>query len=154
MEAISLDLLPQQTIPLIFTGCCWGALTVRLPAAFALPGREIGPRTPDRSIALRFLLQGATAFIGCTGTHYSPPIAPYQYFGGPMHTAFWNALQTAGQAAASNAVTNGYGDISPAEALLHAKFEYVRGYPHADGGVAQAIESKLIREYTCLGLGW
>jgi hypothetical protein len=44
----------------------------------------------------------------------------------------------------------------PAEALFHAKVKYQSGIPHEGqaGGEAEAIEFKILRQYTCLGLGW
>jgi len=57
-----------------------------------------------------------------------------------MHFAFWSAL--------------GRGR-APAEALLDAKAAYVRDFPHGRLSQAQqAIEYKIIHQYTCLGLGW
>ena len=104
------------------------------------PGITPAPKVADASIALTFLRRGATAFLGCTGSHYSPVQEPYQYFGEPMHQAFWRGL-LAGHA--------------PAEALFQAKVEYLAGFPHGrPPGVQQAIEYKILRQYTCLGLGW
>ena len=42
----------------------------------------------------------------------------------------------------------------PARALLEAKKEFLAGIPHRPGPVAKAIEMKIFRQYTCLGLGW
>ena len=57
-----------------------------------------------------------------------------------MHEAFWRALS---------------GGSAPAEALLAAKAEYVRDFPHGMRSEAQhAIEYKTLHQYTCLGLGW
>jgi hypothetical protein len=57
-----------------------------------------------------------------------------------MHSAFWRHYLD-GKA--------------PARALFDAKIEYVGGMPHKQSGVsAQAIEYKILRQYTCLGLGW
>ena len=109
------------------------AVCASLRPSFAMCGAT-------RADALRFLEAGATAFVGCTGAHYSPREKPYHYFGGPMHEAFWRGLGT-GQA--------------PAEALLAAKAEYVRDFPHGMRSEAQhAIEYKTLHQYTCLGLGW
>ena len=124
----------------MFTGCCWGALTVDTPANRVVEGRTYGVKTPGASMALGFLMAGAHAFIGCTGAHYSPTEEPYGYFGGPMHEGFWRALLAG---------------APPAQALYDAKVEYVRGFPHGRSSpVQQAIEYKILREYTCLGLGW
>jgi hypothetical protein len=124
----------------VFTGCCWGALTVDQPAVRALEGVAPAPKVPTASIALTFLLNGATAFVGCTGAHYSPTEEPFAYFGGPMHEAFWRRLHT---------------PLPPAESLFQAKIDYLRGFPHGrDTPLQQAIEYKILRQYTCLGLGW
>jgi len=89
---------------------------------------------------MSFLKRGATGFVGCTGSHYSPLQEPYNFFGGPMHEAFW-----------LNYATN----RSPAQALFNAKLEYLRGMPHGQTSPnSQAIEYKILRQYTCLGLGW
>jgi beta-lactamase superfamily II metal-dependent hydrolase len=140
VEAVNLTNIPRPGARVVFTGCCWGALTVDQPALRSLPGSVPAPKVSTSSIALRFLECGATAFVGCTGAHYSPTEAPYGYFGGPMHEAFWQGLGT-GRA--------------PAQALFDAKVEYVRGFPHGrDSDTQQAIEYKILRQYTCLGLGW
>ena len=44
---------------------------------------------------------------------------------------------------------------APAKALFAAKQQYVVGIPHGhQTPTAQAIELKIWRQYTCLGLGW
>jgi beta-lactamase superfamily II metal-dependent hydrolase len=139
-EAINLGNIPAETQAVVFTGCCWGALTVTTPAGRLRPGGAVGQRTPEDSVALRFLRGGAAAFVGCTGSHYSPLERPYKFFGGPFHEAFWRAY-TAGK--------------PPARAVFDAKLEYIRGMPHGQTATsARAIEYKIFRQYTCLGLGW
>ena len=139
-EAVNLGNLPDTIRGVVFTGCCWGALTTETPAGMLVPGRPFGIKTPDASIALSTLARGALAFVGCTGAHYSPTQPPYDYFGGPMHRAFWKHY-AAGRA--------------PARALLDAKIDYIAGMPHGRQSAAQtAIEFKILRQYTCLGLGW
>ena len=95
---------------------------------------------PRTSLALEFLASGALAFVGCTGVHYSPE-GVGNYFGRPLHEAFWRSYDA------------GY---SPASALLAAKVEYVQGIPHAQDAEedAVAIKLKILRQFTCLGLGW
>lgn len=140
VEAIGIANVPMSFSGVVFTGCCWGALTVQTIASHAAPGQPLGVRTPGSSIALSYLHAGAAAFVGCTGTHYSPTVAPYDYFGGPMHQNFWKCY-TQGE--------------SPAEALFHAKIAYLHDLPHGQtSAVGQAIEFKILKEYTCLGLGW
>jgi hypothetical protein len=139
-EAMNIGNLPAKVGAVVFTGCCWGALTVNTPAGRTVNGRIFGQKSPDDSLAMSFLKRGATAFVGCTGSHYSPLQAPYSFFGGPMHEAFW-----------VNYATN----RSPAQALFNAKLEYLRGMPHGQTSPnSQAIEYKILRQYTCLGLGW
>jgi hypothetical protein len=139
IEAVNLANIPDPAGRVVFTGCCWGALTVDQPAARLPAGSPPGAKAPASSIALSFLLNGATAFVGCTGAHYSPMVEPYDYFGGPMHKAFWNRLAGA----------------PPAKALFQAKGDFAAGFPHGrPRGVQRAIEHKILAQYTCLGLGW
>jgi beta-lactamase superfamily II metal-dependent hydrolase len=140
-EAMDISNIPLNASgSVVFSGCCWGALTVQ-PAAYKKTAAiSLRPRTVEQSIALTYLNSGALAFIGCTGTHYSPNTPPYNFFGKPMHDAFWKAL--------------GRG-LQPAEALLEAKKEYARGLPHGlEKPLSKAIEIKILRQFTCLGLGW
>jgi hypothetical protein len=131
--------VPGRSGQVVFTGCCWGALTVDTPAGLVIEGRAVAPRPPEGSLALRFLMGGATAFVGCTGAHYSPD-PPYRSHGRPMHDAFWNAYR-AGR--------------PPAEALFEARRRFAAGIPHGlTDPTAQAQDIKVHREYTCLGLGW
>jgi hypothetical protein len=138
-EAVNLDNVPASSGPVVFTGCCWGALTVDTMAVNARPGRTVAAKTERTSIALAFLKRGANAFVGCTGAHYSPK-PPFGYYGGPMHEAFWRE-HLAGKA--------------PAVALHDAKRRYAAEIPHGQKSIgSQAIESKILRQYTCLGLGF
>lgn len=139
-EAVNITNLPPQVGAVVFTGCCWGALTVNTPAGRIANDRSFGQKSPDDSLAMAFLARGAVGFIGCTGSHYSPLQPPFQFFGGPMHEAFWNA----------------YANVrSPAQALFQAKLQYLKGMPHGQTSPnSQAIEYKILRQYTCLGLGW
>jgi beta-lactamase superfamily II metal-dependent hydrolase len=140
LEAMNLGNVPAACGAVVFAGCCWGALIVATMARYAVPGQPIGPRSADSSLALRFLLGGATAFIGSTGAHYSPVDHPYQSASGPMHAAFWRHYDAG---------------IAPAQALQNAKFDYLRDFPHGQTDAAsQAIELKTLQQFTCLGLGW
>ncbi|MHB8877108.1 MAG: ComEC/Rec2 family competence protein [Myxococcaceae bacterium] len=123
----------------VFTGCCWGALTVK-ELALEGPGAA-GPRpfTIPESMALTFLAQGAQAFIGCTGVHYSPRGDRPTHFGGPMHERFW---------------TRYLDGASPAQALFLAKQDYRNGMPHGGDAETLPVEYKILQQYTCLGLGW
>jgi beta-lactamase superfamily II metal-dependent hydrolase len=140
MDAVNLTNIPPAVAGVAFAGCCWGALTVDKRASLATAGQPLGVRTPGQSMALSYLLAGVRAFVGCTGTHYSPTVAPFHYFGEPMHRSFFTRL-LAGAA--------------PAQALFDAKVEYFGGMPHGqNSGVGRAIEFKTWKQFTCLGLGW
>ncbi len=140
-EAIAVENVPV-TSPgsIVLTGCCWGALCMGPPAARMKPGAPFRPRGPEASVALAYLRAGALGFVGCTGSHYSPTVSPFGYFGQPMHDAFWAAV--------------GRG-TAPAEALFQAKREYLKGMPHGQADpFSRAVEMKILRQFTCLGLGW
>ena len=65
---------------------------------------------------------------------------PFTYYGAPMHTAFWQHYSSG---------------KSASQALFNAKIDYLAGMPHGRTGATQlAIEFKILRQYTCLGLGW
>lgn len=137
VEAINVGALPASGLDVVFAGCCWGALTVLQRAN--RPDAEIAPRSPEESMALACLRAGARAFVGCTGVHYSP--GPQGgFFGAPMHEAFWMELN-AGKA--------------PAEALFAARADYLTDMPHGRTDLREiAIERKIYKQFTCLGLGW
>jgi beta-lactamase superfamily II metal-dependent hydrolase len=140
LEALAVGNVPETCGAIVFSGCCWGALTVRTKAMLYRDGDPIQCLTPEQSIALCFLEQGARAFIGCTGAHYSPVDGNLNYFGAPMHARFWSHV-AAGE--------------RPAQALFSAKIDYIAGMPHGRTKVEElAIENKLLRQFTCLGLGW
>jgi beta-lactamase superfamily II metal-dependent hydrolase len=140
IDGVNLTNIPRALAGVVFTGCCYGALTVMTTAARSVPGQPIGVRTPGSSIALSYLHGGARAYVGCTGTHYSPSSRPYNYFGGPMHTAFLTRLSAG---------------IPPARALFESKLEYLQHLPHGQSSATgQGIELKILKQFTCLGLGW
>lgn len=140
IEAVNVGNIPPQSQAVIFSGCCWGALTIATKASLANRDRANGQKASGASIAMTFLARGALAFVGCTGAHYSPLDPPFEYFGGPMHEAFWNNYNQ-GQ--------------PPAKALFNAKIEYIKGMPHSRTELTDvAVEHKILRQYTCLGLGW
>ena len=139
--AMDVTNVPEQSGVVALAGCCWGALPVDQPAGrLGVNEKVIAHKGADGSIALTFLLRGARAFVGCTGAHYSPDVRPYGFYGQPMHEAFWR----------------NYGaGKPPAEALLGAKREYAGGMPHGRNTPGSlAIEFKILRTFTCLGLGW
>ena len=140
LEAMRVGNIPDPCGGVVFAGCCWGALTVRPRALLYRDGDPIQPVTPEQSVALSFLARGARAFVGCTGAHYSPIDGNMDYFGAPMHDQFWKHL----------------GDgRAPAQALFDAKIDYIGAMPHGRTTVEEiAIENKILRQFTCLGLGW
>jgi len=140
LEALSVNNVLNPCGAVIFAGCCWGALTVRTRAAEYRTGDRVQVVTPAQSIALSFLMNGASAFVGCTGAHYSPLDGNLDYFGAPMHSAFWTEISN---------------EKRPAEALFLAKIAYIGGMPHGRTKIEEvAIENKILRQFTCLGLGW
>jgi hypothetical protein len=142
IEAMRLANLPAACAgSVIFSGCCWGALTLDLLATQAGTTHRPAMRTPENSIALGFLRRGARAFIGCTGAHYSPDEAPFTFFGGPMHTSFWEAMKETG--------------MPPALGLHQARLAYLNAMPHGQDSVYdRAIEYKIFHQFSCLGIGW
>jgi hypothetical protein len=140
LEAVNLLNVAAPGGRVVFAGCCWGGLVVDQPAARALPGVAPAPRDANASIALAFLRLGATAYVGCTGAHWSPFEPPFRSYAGPMHDAFLRGI---------------VGGLAPAVALFQAKMEYARDFPHGlTEALGKALEYKMLREYTCLGLGW
>ena len=138
-EAVHLRNVPNRTDGFVFSGCCYGALTIRDLAVDGTPPTEWRFLEASNSLALAFLKSGASAFVGCTGTHYSPVKSPYQTASGPFHRAFWHAVSAG---------------LPPAPALLKAKIDYISGMPYTNSPGARAIEFKTWRQFTCLGLGW
>jgi hypothetical protein len=139
VEAFDTTCVPEHGSGVVFSGACWGALIVTRRAAAQDPGRLPQPKTVDNSIALTALRAGYRAFIGCTGAHYSPIGARPDIAGGPMHVRFWQALAT---------------DQYPALALFNAKRAFEVNFPPSDDAGDDAINQKILREFTCLGLGW
>ena len=139
--ALTVDDVPDPCPPVVFTGCCYGALVVDSRARDVEPGERVDDIPIRDSIALTCLDRGANAFVGCTGVHYSPTQGTLTYFGEPMHRHFMQEY------------LNGKG---PAEALWSAKVTYARGIPHRPGARPEEIayEHKILRQFTCLGLGW
>jgi hypothetical protein len=114
-------------------------LIVDTQAVRFVPTTPIGSRGPGESIALAYLAAGANAFVGCTGSHYSPSTPPYRTAGAPLHQSFFS-YRSVGQ--------------PPAAALSQAKRDYVAAMPHSAGNAALAIEHKIVWQFACLGLGW
>ena len=139
-EAMNVASVDAQPGIVVFSGACWGALTVATQAMRYTPDLPLGSRGSAESIALAYLAGGASAFVGCTGSHYSPSNPPYRSAGAPIHLSFFTYLSAG---------------MAPAAALAQAKRDYVGAMPHSDTGPgALAVEHKLVWEFTCLGLGW
>jgi len=140
-DAVSIENVPSNAEgTIVFAGCCWGALTVSPKAVSLQANKPFVPKPPEDSIALTYLLRGALAFVGCTGTHYSPGQEPFDYYGRPMHDLFWSEISKG---------------KSPAEALWQSKQIYALEIPHGQMDVySRGIEIKILRQFTCLGLGW
>ncbi len=93
IEAVELSDLPGKapapsSSPAAARGACVTPAAAKVRAGVPIPSRG-----SEASIAITYLQSGALAFVGCTGTHYSPlvpkPAAGLNYFGKPMHDAFW-----------------------------------------------------------------
>jgi hypothetical protein len=125
----------------ILSGCCWSAQAARYSARRWHRGRPLAPRLTQTSVALSALRGGARAFVGSTGSNYSPLDPADHFYCEPLHFEFWRQV-VKGEA--------------PARALLIAKHKYASGMPHGhrDDLTSLAIEHKTLHQYTCLGLGW
>lgn len=140
IEAMHVGNIPNPCGATVLSGCCWGALTVKDKASAYDPRSPIRALRQEESLALSFLAAGARSFVGCTGAHYSPLDGDMNFFGAPMHDAFWKFVK------------QGH---PPALALFEAKLDYLSGMPHGRVSLEeQAIEHKILRQFTCLGLGW
>lgn len=137
VEAISVAEVCAIDGATVFSGCCWGALTV--DGLANVTGVIPKPRQIERSMALTCVQQGANAFVGCTGAHYSPA-TQIKAFGAPMHEYFWHYFDQ-GQPAAM--------------ALFNAKSDYRQNmFHHAPSNLFEAVEYKILHQFTCLGLAW
>jgi len=142
-RAFTIDNVPSRCRGLVFSGCCWAALTVS-QSANEIGNRSPAPRVPERSIALSYLKAGANSFIGCTGSHYSGPDegakANYAHV---LHEAFWEAL-----------ARNNY---CAAPTLFQARRQYAQFLARGDDDwdsldIARRLKNRA--QFTCLGLGW
>jgi beta-lactamase superfamily II metal-dependent hydrolase len=141
--AITVDSIPVVFNGIVFSGCCWGALIADRKAVLAASDSP-PPRLPENSIALSYLKAGASAFVGCTGSHYSgPSVDPDENYAYRLHEAFWRHLPK----------VNG----SAAKALFEAKQEYAQAIVDRPGPLDPldtARRLKNLAQFTCLGLGW
>jgi beta-lactamase superfamily II metal-dependent hydrolase len=142
-RAFSIDKVPQNFNGIVFTGCCWGALTVT-QKALEIGSRMPAPRVAERSIALSFLKAGANAFIGCTGSHYSGPDPdPTVNYALPLHAAFWKTFPAVGHGAALAlyGARKYYGDLIARDTQRREPLD-----------IARRLKNRA--QFTCLGLGW
>lgn len=139
VEALQISDLQLNPGAVVFTGCCWGALPVR-ETARNYAGGALTPRTANDSIALACLNQGALAYVGCTGVHYSPTRPPYDVGGGGIHRTFWQHVS---------------GGASPSTALLEAKKAMTSQLQAHSGEMQlQILDMKHVHQFCLLGLGW
>lgn len=101
------------------------------------------PRTPTDSIPLRFVDQGANAFVGFATHHgiLQKSVASLDdlTLGAPLHRYFWEEIR------------NG---LPPAAALFHAKSTFVESLQKDTANIGRAEELKTIWSATCIGFGW
>ncbi|MFA1803582.1 MBL fold metallo-hydrolase [Xanthomonas campestris pv. campestris] len=139
LEALQLGDLQIQPGAVVFTGCCWGALPVMETAKHHTGGLPT-PRTANNSIALACLNQGALAYVGCTGVHYSPRHPPYDVAGAGIHKVFWRSVASGSP---------------PSRALLEAKQAMASQLKtHDKPSYLQAMDVKHVHQFCLLGLGW
>lgn len=139
VEALRISDLQLNPGAVVFTGCCFGALPVQ-EVARGYEGGPVTPRTAGDSIALACLDQGALAYVGCTGVHYSPTLPPYDVGGGAIHRRFWDGVS---------------GGMPPSQALFEAK-KAMTFQMHAHSGEVrlQTLDMKHFHQFCLLGLGW
>ncbi|WP_457894595.1 MBL fold metallo-hydrolase [Stenotrophomonas hibiscicola] len=139
VEALQISDLKLNPGAVVFTGCCWGALPVQ-EIARGYSGGQVTPRTASNSIALACLNQGALAYVGCTGVHYSPTLPPYDVGGGGIHRSFWHSVSSGSP---------------PSKALFEAKKAMtVQLRAHSGETRLQILDMKHFHQFCLLGLGW
>jgi hypothetical protein len=139
LEAIAIADLPEALEGTFFSGCCWGALIVSQTARRAVPGHPLADRLEAHSVAITTLARGANAFVGCTGSHYSPKGTTTDRYGAPFHAAFLKATASGAPAAS---------------ATWQAKQDYLAYITSITDAAELAYATKMLNEFTCLGLGW
>lgn len=143
--AFKVQNVPPKFDGVVFSGCCFGALTVAQKAIdVSANGGVVAPRSPDKSIALSYLKAGANAFVGVTGAHYSgPDIDPDANLASHLHMEFWKALPQL--------------EFTPSVALFWAKqaFGNIIARSGAENDpISLARRLKNRSQFVCLGLGW
>lgn len=140
-RAFTVRNVPERFDGIVFSGCCWSALTVDGKARDTV---SPAPRAREASIALSYLRAGALAFVGCTGSHYSgPDVDRDTNYAARLHEAFFRQLAVNGAA--------------PAKALFEAKREHLT-WTLANQNRMEPLDLarrlKNTIQFTCLGLGW
>lgn len=135
--------VPAAFTGIVFSGCCWSALTVSARAAQASEG-AVAARTASDSIALAYLKAGANAFVGCTGSHYSGPSTdPRENAALEFHQGFWHNVARCGM---------------PAAVALHtARLDFGRHLAENSSSMDPLQLARCLKnrsQFTCLGLGW
>lgn len=141
--ALETGSIPEHMTGLVFAGCCWGALVVSEKAC-DVGSATPSPRVAERSIALSYLKAGASAFVGCTGAHYSGSGVTdddnaAQFF----HDAFWTIAKELSYAAAPS--------LFQARSIF---FEFIDAKADSIDPRMLAVMLKNRTQFTCLGLGW
>ena len=124
-----------------FGAVCWGALVTDSTARYTEPGQTPVPRPIEQSFPLKFIDNGANAFVGFTALHHVPEIpvtAPL--LGAAIHRSFWDNVTRLGMA--------------PAEALFQAKAVFIEHLREDVHILTQAEELKAYWSATCIGFGW
>lgn len=142
-RAFTIDKVPPRFNGIVFSGCCWGALTVSHKAVEA--GTQApAPRVAERSIALSYLKAGASAFVGCTGSHYSGTETGEDLnYAQSFHEAFWKTLPKVNYSGslALFGARRYYGNLIGSGTLKREPLD-----------LARRLKNRA--QFTCLGLGW
>lgn len=143
--------VPDSDGAVVLASCCYSATIVKNgPLTAATSGSPVISRLqPGESMALTYVDKGVQAYVGFTAKVWVPDQAPFDFFAGPLHRAFWHNVLVR--------------ELPPARALFEAKATFILGMPYdnpnVDDGELSAATSiaKHLKDYwsvTCLGLGW
>ena len=140
LDAMNLGNVARDQAAVVFSGCCWGAMW-RGSTGDRCAWRPARRATARASLsALEFLASGALAFVGCTGVHY-----PRR---GSATTSAARCTRRSGDRTTRAILrryrpAGGEGRVCPRDPACPGRQED-----------AVAIEMKILRQFTCLGLGW
>ena len=142
--ALEIRSIPASMNGIVFAGCCWGALIVSEKAC-DIGSASPAPRMAERSIALSYLKAGASAFVGCTGAHYSGTgVTPDDNAALVFHSAFWEIAKSLGYQAAPSLFA----------ARKYFFEEFIDSRADSIDPRMLAVMLKNRTQFTCLGLGW